>query len=75
MLLRTAVGSRLARAADGGLLVFEIGELGPDSETGRSVVVTGIASVKSLAAGGDASASTGGPGPLPDPWRPVVMIC
>lgn len=39
----TAPDTRLAVAADGGVLAFEIDELDPPSRTGWSVVVTGVA--------------------------------
>lgn len=40
---RTAQGSRLARAADGGALAFEVDALDPVARTGWSVVVRGTA--------------------------------
>jgi nitroimidazol reductase NimA-like FMN-containing flavoprotein (pyridoxamine 5'-phosphate oxidase superfamily) len=70
VLMGTAAGSRLARVAAGGLLAFEIDELDPDTETGWSVVVTGIASVESMRAAADTAGSTGQPEPLPRPWAP-----
>jgi uncharacterized protein len=70
VLMGTAAGSRLARAADGGLLVFEIDELDAVSETGWSVVVTGIASVESMGVLDDPAASSGARGPLPRSWAP-----
>lgn len=39
----TAPDTRLAAAADGGVLAFEIDEVEPRSRTGWSVVVTGVA--------------------------------
>jgi uncharacterized protein len=39
----TAAETRLAAAADGGVLAFEIDELDPRTRTGWSVVVTGVA--------------------------------
>ena len=39
----TAADTRLAAAADGGVLAFEIDEMDPRSRTGWSVVVTGVA--------------------------------
>jgi len=39
----TASDTRLAAAADGGVLAFEIDDLDPPSRTGWSVVVTGVA--------------------------------
>lgn len=41
----TAADTRLAAAADGGVLAFEIDEMDPASRTGWSVVVTGVARV------------------------------
>ena len=46
VVLRTARGSRLARAAVGGVLAFEADELQPATRTGWSVVVTGQAWVE-----------------------------
>lgn len=46
VVLRTARGSRLARAAVGGVLAFEADELHPANRTGWSVVVTGQAWVE-----------------------------
>lgn len=43
VVLRTAEGSRLARAADDAVLTFEADEVHPASRTGWSVVVTGHA--------------------------------
>jgi nitroimidazol reductase NimA-like FMN-containing flavoprotein (pyridoxamine 5'-phosphate oxidase superfamily) len=43
LVLRTSEGTRLAAAADGGVLAFEADEIDPVSRTGWSVVVTGIA--------------------------------
>jgi nitroimidazol reductase NimA-like FMN-containing flavoprotein (pyridoxamine 5'-phosphate oxidase superfamily) len=43
VVLRTAEGTRLAAAADGGVLAFEADEIDPLARTGWSVVVTGIA--------------------------------
>jgi len=43
LVLRTSEGTRLAAAADGGVLAFEADEIDPVARTGWSVVVTGIA--------------------------------
>jgi nitroimidazol reductase NimA-like FMN-containing flavoprotein (pyridoxamine 5'-phosphate oxidase superfamily) len=43
LVLRTFEGTRLAAAADGGVLAFETDEIDPVARTGWSVVVTGIA--------------------------------
>ena len=43
VVLRTAEGTRLAAAADRGVLAFEADEIDPVARTGWSVVVTGIA--------------------------------
>ena len=43
VVLATTSGSRLARAALGGVLAFEVDHLDPDTRTGWSVVVTGLA--------------------------------
>ena len=43
IVLATTSGSRLARAALGGVLAFEVDHLDPDTRTGWSVVVTGLA--------------------------------
>ena len=45
VLLRTAAGTRLAKAADGAVLAFEADEVDPVTRTGWSVVVTGVAEV------------------------------
>ena len=50
IVVRTARGSRLARAAVGGVLAFEADELHPASRTGWSVVVTGQAYIEDDAA-------------------------
>ncbi len=47
VVLRTAEGTRLAAAADRGVLAFEADEIDPVARTGWSVVVTGIAEVVS----------------------------
>jgi nitroimidazol reductase NimA-like FMN-containing flavoprotein (pyridoxamine 5'-phosphate oxidase superfamily) len=43
VVLATSNGSRLARAALGGVLAFEVDRLDPETRTGWSVVVTGLA--------------------------------
>jgi nitroimidazol reductase NimA-like FMN-containing flavoprotein (pyridoxamine 5'-phosphate oxidase superfamily) len=43
VVLRTAAGTRLAAAADLGVIAFEADEIDPVARTGWSVVVTGIA--------------------------------
>jgi nitroimidazol reductase NimA-like FMN-containing flavoprotein (pyridoxamine 5'-phosphate oxidase superfamily) len=43
IVLATTSGSRLAHAALGGVLAFEVDHLDPDTRTGWSVVVTGLA--------------------------------
>jgi nitroimidazol reductase NimA-like FMN-containing flavoprotein (pyridoxamine 5'-phosphate oxidase superfamily) len=43
VVLATSSGSRLAQAALGGVLAFEVDHLDPDTRTGWSVVVTGLA--------------------------------
>lgn len=45
VVIRTSPWSRLARAAPGGVLAFEVDEVDPETRTGWSVVVTGVASV------------------------------
>ena len=45
IVLRTSAETRLAVAADGGVLAFEVDEVDPQKRTGWSVVVTGIAEV------------------------------
>jgi len=45
VVMRTSLGSRLARAAPGGVLAFEVDEVDPTTRTGWSVVVTGVARV------------------------------
>jgi nitroimidazol reductase NimA-like FMN-containing flavoprotein (pyridoxamine 5'-phosphate oxidase superfamily) len=45
VVLCTQADTRLAAAADGSVLAFEIDELDPASRTGWSVVVTGVAEV------------------------------
>lgn len=45
VVMRTANGSRLAAAANGGVLVFEVDDVDPIARTGWSVVVTGTAEV------------------------------
>ncbi len=46
IVIRTARGSRLARAADGAVLAFETDELNASTRSGWSVVVTGEAYVE-----------------------------
>lgn len=43
----TGADTRLAAAADGGVLAFEVDEVDPASRTGWSVVVTGVAELVS----------------------------
>ena len=43
VVLRTAADTRLATAADGGVLAFEADDLDPVTRTGWSVLVTGVA--------------------------------
>jgi nitroimidazol reductase NimA-like FMN-containing flavoprotein (pyridoxamine 5'-phosphate oxidase superfamily) len=43
VVIRTSTGSRLARAADGGVLAFEADEVDEVTRSGWSVVVTGVA--------------------------------
>lgn len=43
VLIRTGADGRLASAADGGVLAFEVDDLDPATHTAWSVVVTGIA--------------------------------
>ena len=43
VMIRTAQGTRLAAAADRGVLAFEADEIDPVARTGWSVVVTGVA--------------------------------
>lgn len=45
LVLRTSEGTRLAAAADGGVLAFEADEIDPVARTGWSVVVTGLAEI------------------------------
>lgn len=45
IVMRTSAGTRLAAAADHGVLAFEADEVDPETRTGWSVVVTGIAEV------------------------------
>jgi nitroimidazol reductase NimA-like FMN-containing flavoprotein (pyridoxamine 5'-phosphate oxidase superfamily) len=45
VVMRTSPGSRLARAAPGGVLAFEVDDVDPTERTGWSVVVTGVARV------------------------------
>jgi nitroimidazol reductase NimA-like FMN-containing flavoprotein (pyridoxamine 5'-phosphate oxidase superfamily) len=45
IMMRTSSRSRLARAAPGGVLAFEVDDVDPVTRTGWSVVVTGVASV------------------------------
>jgi nitroimidazol reductase NimA-like FMN-containing flavoprotein (pyridoxamine 5'-phosphate oxidase superfamily) len=47
IVMRTSPESRLARAAPGGVLAFEVDEVDPATRTGWSVVVTGLASTVS----------------------------
>ena len=47
LVLRTSEGTRLAAAADGGVLALEADEIDPVAHTGWSVVVTGIAALVS----------------------------
>ena len=42
VVIRTSSDTRLARAADGGVLAFEADEVDPVTRTGWSVVVTGV---------------------------------
>jgi nitroimidazol reductase NimA-like FMN-containing flavoprotein (pyridoxamine 5'-phosphate oxidase superfamily) len=44
IVMRTSPESRLARAAPGGVLAFEVDDVDPARRTGWSVVVTGVAS-------------------------------
>jgi nitroimidazol reductase NimA-like FMN-containing flavoprotein (pyridoxamine 5'-phosphate oxidase superfamily) len=64
LLLATAADSRLARAADGNVLAFEIDEVDLVGHTGWSVVVTGVAQVVADAAGRAEAAS------VVAPWLP-----
>lgn len=61
VLMATAAGSRLARAADGGVLAFEIDDVDAVTETGWSVVVTGVAEVMTQADYAQAVAARGKP--------------
>jgi nitroimidazol reductase NimA-like FMN-containing flavoprotein (pyridoxamine 5'-phosphate oxidase superfamily) len=45
VVLRTAGSTELARAADGGVLAFEVDDVDPIGRTGWSVVVTGLAEI------------------------------
>ena len=45
IVLRTSADTRLAVAADGGVLAFEVDEVDPQKGTGWSVVITGVAEV------------------------------
>ena len=47
IVMRTSSESRLARAAPGGVLAFEVDDVDPATRTGWSVVVTGLASTVS----------------------------
>jgi nitroimidazol reductase NimA-like FMN-containing flavoprotein (pyridoxamine 5'-phosphate oxidase superfamily) len=47
IVMRTSPESRLARAAPGGVLAFEVDDVDPATRTGWSVVVTGLASIVS----------------------------
>jgi nitroimidazol reductase NimA-like FMN-containing flavoprotein (pyridoxamine 5'-phosphate oxidase superfamily) len=47
IVMRTSLESRLARAAPGGVLAFEVDDVDPATRTGWSVVVTGLASTVS----------------------------
>jgi nitroimidazol reductase NimA-like FMN-containing flavoprotein (pyridoxamine 5'-phosphate oxidase superfamily) len=64
LLLATAADSRLARAADGNVLAFEIDEVNVAAHTGWSVVVTGVAEVVADRAGRAEAAS------VVAPWLP-----
>ncbi|MCZ3386347.1 MAG: pyridoxamine 5'-phosphate oxidase family protein [Actinomycetia bacterium] len=45
VVMRTSAHTRLASAADGGVLAFEVDDVNPAARTGWSVVVTGVAEV------------------------------
>jgi uncharacterized protein len=45
VVIRTSQDTRLAAAADGGVLAFEVDQVDPVTRTGWSVVVTGVAEV------------------------------
>ena len=45
IVIRTSADTRLAAAADGGVLAFETDDVDPVTRTGWSVVVTGVAEV------------------------------
>jgi uncharacterized protein len=45
IVLSTSVGSRLASAADGGVLAVQVDDLDSETRTGWSIVVTGVAEV------------------------------
>jgi uncharacterized protein len=45
VVMRTSVGTRLALAADHGVLAFEVDDVDPGTRTGWSVVVTGVAEI------------------------------
>jgi nitroimidazol reductase NimA-like FMN-containing flavoprotein (pyridoxamine 5'-phosphate oxidase superfamily) len=45
VVMRTSAGSRLAKAAPGGVLAFEIDDIDAETRTGWSVVVMGVATV------------------------------
>jgi uncharacterized protein len=47
VVLSTRAGSRLATAADGGVLAIQVDDLDSETRTGWSVVVTGVAEVLS----------------------------
>ena len=64
LLLATAADSRLAKAADGNVLAFEIDEIDLVGHTGWSIVVTGVAEVVADAAGRAEAAS------VVAPWLP-----
>lgn len=64
VVLRTSATTRLARAADGGVIAFEVDDVDPVTCTGWSVVVTGLAEVVTDAAGRARIES------LVTPWAP-----
>ena len=45
IVMRTSAGTRLATAADHGVLAFEVDDVDPVTRTGWSVVVTGLAEI------------------------------
>jgi nitroimidazol reductase NimA-like FMN-containing flavoprotein (pyridoxamine 5'-phosphate oxidase superfamily) len=64
VVLRTAVGTRLAAAADGSVMSLQADEVDPDARTGWSVVVTGLSELVTDAAARSVIHA------LVEPWAP-----